>query len=236
MHLQVKRVLKPKRYRRSEPAPLPMLRRKDGTVCATLAETLDAWRSHFAGLEDGIVSSPRDLVSACCSRQQTVDWPDSLFVADLPTFGELELALRRSAPGKAAGPDLLPPALLRCFSPDAADLLWPLLLKLLFRGEEPAGFKGGTLHCIPKPIMSGYSTLAMAFAASLSKVALLKLCTGSVRHLAVGRWLTHAPECQIGGKKGCSADVGHFMSRAFMHFAHVQGLSCAVVFLDLVSA
>ncbi|CAE7762507.1 unnamed protein product [Symbiodinium microadriaticum] len=160
LHQQVRRVLKPKRYRRAGANPLPLLTKTDGTVCQSFDETVDTWRSHFAALEGGEVVSSSDLV---------------------------------------------------------ADLLWPLLLKTIFQSAEPAGLKGG-------------------YRGILVQSGIAKAIHRSARPLAVQHWLPFASDCQLGGRKGCSAYMGHFLSRGMMHYARVRGLSCAVMFLDLASA
>ena len=123
LHQQVRRVLKPKRYRRAGASPLPLLTKPDGVVCQSLEETVATWRSHFAKLEGGEVVSSKELVLQCRARQQSFVGSDLLDIKEVPSFRCFEKAIRSSAPGKAAGPDLLPPTLLRCFSHQVADLL-----------------------------------------------------------------------------------------------------------------
>ena len=235
LHQQVRRVLKPKRYRRPGADPLPMLVKEDGTVCQSFEESLDTWRAHFAALEDGIDVDADTLVRACRSRQEAFAGTDLVDIEEVPSYAQFERAIRASAPGKAAGPDLLPPTLLRCFSSSIADLLWPLLLKVIFQAAEPAGLKGGTLFCIPKPSVGAQNTCS-GYRGILVQSGIAKAIHRSARPLAVGHWLPRARACQLGGRKGCSADMGHFLSRGFLHYSLVQGLSCAVLFLDLTSA
>ena len=236
LHQQVKRVLKPKRYRKAGADPLPLLLRKDGSVCQSLDESIAAWRTHFGDLEDGVPVSVGDLVTTCRARQQSFVGTDSVPTQEVPTFRQFESSLRASAPGKAAGPDLLPPALLRYFSHSVADLLWPLLLKVIFQAAEPAGLKGGTLFCIPKPGL-GLQNQCSGYRGILVQSGIAKAIHRSARPLAVGHWLPHAHSCQLGGRRGCSADMGHFfLSCGFFHYCQVRGLSCAVLFLDLTSA
>ena len=136
LHQQVRRVLKPKRYRRPGADPLPLLLRQDGSVCQTYEESLAAWRTHFGDLEDGVPVSASELVQACRARQVAFTGTDLVDIREVPTFRQFECSIRASAPGKAAGPDLLPPALLKYHSHSVADLLWPLLLKVIFSGGQ----------------------------------------------------------------------------------------------------
>ncbi|OLQ14158.1 hypothetical protein AK812_SmicGene1724 [Symbiodinium microadriaticum] len=235
LHQQVRKVLKPKRYRRPGADPLPMLVKEDGSVCQSYEESLDTWRSHFAALEDGIAADADTLVRTCRARQDAFVGTDLIAIDDVPSYAQFERSIRASAPGKAAGPDLLPPTLLRCFSSSIADLLWPLMLKVIFQAAEPAGLKGGTLFCIPKPNVGAQNTCS-GYRGILVQSGIAKAIHRSARPLAVGHWLPRARACQLGGRKGCSADMGHFLSRGFLHYSQVQGLSCAILFLDLTSA
>ncbi|OLQ01431.1 hypothetical protein AK812_SmicGene15825 [Symbiodinium microadriaticum] len=235
LHQQVRRVLKPKRYRRPGADPLPMLVKEDGSVCQSYEESLDTWRSHFAALEDGIAADADTLVRTCRARQDAFVGTDLIAIDDVPSYAQFERSIRASAPGKAAGPDLLPPTLLRCFSSSIADLLWPLMLKVIFQAAEPAGLKGGTLFCIPKPNVGAQNTCS-GYRGILVQSGIAKAIHRSARPLAVGHWLPRARACQLGGRKGCSADMGHFLSRGFLHYSQMQGLSCAILFLDLTSA
>ena len=235
LHQQVRKVLKPKRYRRPGADPLPMLVKADGQVCETFEESLSVWRDHFAALEDGVTIDVSDLVSQCRTRQQAFEGTDSVAVQDVPSLRQFEQSIRASTPGKAAGPDLIPPTLLRCFSNSLADLLWPLMIKVVFQAAEPIGLKGGTLFCIPKPNVGTQNTCA-GYRGILVQSGIAKAIHRSARPLAVGHWVPQAHSCQLGGRRGCSADMGHFLSRGFLHYGRVRGLSCAVLFLDLTSA
>ena len=235
LHQQVRRVLKPKRYRRPGVDPLPMLVKADGHVCETFEESLSVWRDHFAALEDGVTIEVSDLVRQCRTRQQAFEGTDSVAVQDVPSLRQFEQAIRASTPGKAAGPDLIPTTLLRCFSNSLADLLWPLMIKVVFQAAEPIGLKGGTLFCIPKPNVGTQNTCA-GYRGILVQSGIAKAIHRSARPLAVGHWVPQAHSCQLGGRRGCSADMGHFLSRSFLHYGRVRGLSCAVLFLDLASA
>ena len=109
------------------------------------------------------------------------------------------------------------------------------MLKVIFLAAEPVGLKGGTLFCIPKPNVAAQHTCA-GYRGILVQSGIAKAIHRTARPLAVGHWLPRAHSCQLGGRKSCSADMGHFLSRGFLHYCHVQGLSCAVMFLDLMSA
>ncbi|CAE7738079.1 unnamed protein product, partial [Symbiodinium microadriaticum] len=233
VHVAVRKLLKPRRYQGFQ--PLPRLKRPDGSFCTTQDEVDVEWRRHFGSLEGGSAVPPTALVKDCLTRQsewgvlETADW------ADLPTYPELIRALQAVNPHKAAGPDLLPPAICRRFAAPVASILWPLLLKAALHSSEPVGFKGGTLHHIPKP---GAADRALA---SSQRGILVQPVFGKVLHRAFRRlpaavFERQAAPLQIGGRKGMTYSFGNFLSRNFLAFARSQGISAALVFSDLAAA
>ena len=82
LHVQVRRVLKPKRYRKPGADPLPLLTKADGSVCESFEESLSTWRSHFADLEDGEVVPVGDLVRGCRARHAAFVGTDLLDIGD----------------------------------------------------------------------------------------------------------------------------------------------------------
>ncbi|CAE7265178.1 unnamed protein product, partial [Symbiodinium sp. CCMP2456] len=235
MHGVVQKVLKPKKYRKQGNAPLPALYRPDGSQCLTQAEITHTWREHFRVLEGGLTTTPADLLDSCRQSQARFEGSDVVDAAHMPTWLGLEAALRHTAGRKAAGPDLLPPMLCKRFSPQLTTLLWPLLLKTVCGAAEAAGLKGGTLHHIGKPSPKAPHTCD-AHRGILVQSAVAKAFHRSLRGLVVQHWQTTALPLQIGGKSGCSASFGHLCSRALLYFARSQGLSAALIFIDLSSA
>jgi len=73
-----------------------------------------------------------------------------LDASDLPTLLELEASLKKPPIGKACGLDGLPAELLHASSPYLARMLWPLLLKITSRIQEPLQWKGGRLVALYK--------------------------------------------------------------------------------------
>ncbi|CAE7410216.1 unnamed protein product [Symbiodinium natans] len=235
VHRAVRKVLAPKRFRRSSADPLPMLRRADGTLCTSMDEVTATWREHFSALEDGCPTSEDSLVASCRLRQACFEGSDSVDSGTVPTWDAFESALRHTKPGKACGPDLLPPALCRVFGSQLAQTFWPLMLKVVCHAAEPVGLKGGLLHHIAKPNIALRHTCA-GRRGILVQSCLSKALHRTVRALAVKHWDTHALPLQIGGRRGCSAAIGHFCSRAFLHFARRTSRSSAILFVDLASA
>ena len=78
----LKRLLRPKKYRKAGPAPLLQLWDADGTLCQTHTEITECWRDHFAKLEGG---SP--TVRPTVPAAELVDWRDLTgFQHDLGCF------------------------------------------------------------------------------------------------------------------------------------------------------
>ena len=57
VHVALRKLLRPKKLRRSGPDPLPRLRKPDGSYCQTPGEVEAEWRRHFSDLDRG-----------CCAR------------------------------------------------------------------------------------------------------------------------------------------------------------------------
>ena len=235
VHVAIRRLLRPKKRGGSGPQPLPRLRTPEGVLCDTHEAVVAEWRRHFASLEGGVVVGPDTLARDCAARQAEWGVSDCLCPTELPSFGELVNAVRAVNPHKAAGPDLIPPAICRRFAMPIAHLLWPLLLKGALTASEPIGFKGGTLHHIPKP------GAADRFTAKAQRGILVQPVFGKVLHRAIRRlpaqWFeAQAAPLQIGGRRGMTHAFGFFLSRGFLSFARASGVSAALIFADLAAA
>ena len=235
VHVAVRKLLRPKKLGGHGPQPLPRLKKPSGELCSTVEEVAGEWRRHFASLEGGQEISPAQLVREGLARQ--AEWGTQELVAfkDAPSFRELVVALHAVHPHKAAGPDLLPPAICRRFAVPVAAIVWPLLLKGALLSTEPIGFKGGTLHHIPKPSAPDKAS------ASSQRGILVQPVLGKAIHRAFRRlpstWFEErAAPLQIGGRRGMSYAFGFHMFRNFLRFAQGQGLSAAIIFTDLAAA
>ena len=234
-HRAVKRVLRPKKFRRASADPLPTLEKADGSLCTNVGEVADTWREYFCALEGGVETTDRELVNVCRAAQASQEGPDTLDAASMPTWLTLEAAFRHSAPRKAAGPDLLPPCICRAFSPQMAELFWPLLLKTICRASEPVGLKGGVMFHISKG-KPGLQNTCAAHRGILAQSCLSKVFHRSLRGLVVEHWQKFALPLQLGGRAGCSAVFGQLCSRSVLCFARQMGLSSGLLFVDLQAA
>ena len=231
----VKKVLKPKRFRKSGPDPLPALKKPDGSLCRTRDEITATWRDHFRVLEGGVVTDSTSLIRSCRQHQLKHEGEDCFDLTDVPTWLTLENAFRRTAARKAAGPDLVPPVLCRAFCGKLADVFWPILMKTVCRSAEAAGMKGGILYHI------GKAGAPESRSCSSRRGILVQSCFSKVVHrafrgAAVSHWQRHSLPNQIGGRAGCSATFGHLISRAVLYYAKCRGWSAGLIFLDLTSA
>ncbi|CAE7719234.1 unnamed protein product, partial [Symbiodinium sp. CCMP2456] len=133
--IALKRLLRPRKFRRGGPMPLPFLKRTDGTVCQSFDQVQEEWRRHFA----------ESWRAEFVSRQAATPARETLDCGLIPSLVALRDAFRNVSAMKATGPDGLPPALCARFPTSLATVFWPVLLKTLCYGSEPVGFKGGIL-------------------------------------------------------------------------------------------
>ncbi|CAE7947452.1 RPS25 [Symbiodinium sp. KB8] len=234
LHTAVRKVIRPKKYRRAGAAPLPMLKKDDGDVCISQEEITQVWRDHFRVLEAGQEVDAASLATSCRDRQQATESSDLVDVKAIPTWTQLQSAFRATAPHKACGPDLLPPVLCTLFSQKLTEVFWPVMLKAILRANEPIGLKGGLLHRIAKP--SAVENTTAGYRGILVQSCLSKVLHRSARHMAIQHWDQHVLPLQIGGRKGCPASFGHFCSRAFLAMARAKGQSVAILFVDIAAA
>ena len=234
LHHAVRRIMRPKKFRKKHADPLPLLLKPEGGFCQSHDEIMQVWRDHFRSLEAGLDVDPAALVLTCRGRQARFEGTDCLPAAQLPTWAQLQTAFRTASPHKAHGPDLLPPVLCALFSQKLTELFWPVLLKTVLRSNEPIGLKGGILHRISKPAAVANTTAG--YRGILVQSCLSKALHRAARHLAVDHWTQHQLPLQIGGRKGCPAQFGHFCSRAFLAFGRATAQSAAILFVDIAAA
>ncbi|CAE7799249.1 unnamed protein product, partial [Symbiodinium sp. CCMP2456] len=102
-HAALKRMLRPKRYRKAGPAPLPQLRKGDGTLCGSHDEITLRWREHFSAMEGGRSCSPSELAQEGLRWQASAVPAESLDPREMPDFLSVMDAFRSVHPGKSAG-------------------------------------------------------------------------------------------------------------------------------------
>ena len=231
------RVLGHRRKKMYQPDPLPMVNRLDGTPCADAEEVQQRWRQHFGDLEGGRPTSMADLAQACLypsSATTSADWPHPASVAQVPTFDMLQQTLATTKCAKAPGFDQIPPEMCKYFPHEVATVLFPLLLKQVWRGCEAIGWKGGQSVYFYK--QKGSMQECGSYRAVLLLSAFAKACHKSLRPPLKCLYEQHAPSFQIGGRRGCSVTFGSHLVRGVQRWACARGLTAFTIFADIASA
>ena len=235
IHDAVKKLLRPKKYRRQGPAPLPQIRRKDNSLCQSSDDILDRWREHFSDLEGGFSMTPATLASRGLAWQAATPAAESLLAEEMPDFCGVLAAFRGINPRRAAGQDCLPPAICRAFASQMSVLVWPLLLKSLAYNAEPLGLKGGVLFHIDKASANDKLS-CQSQRGILAQSAIEKVLHKSLRKLVLRELARHTDGLHLGGRPGASFVFGSFCSRTFLDYARQAGISASILFTDLVAA
>ena len=228
------RILAHKRKKPFTIDPLPKILELDGTVCLDSDAMKRRWRQHFASLEGGQDVSFQliaDQAAEACSSTPAPH-PDSIH--EVPNLPNLCRVLAATKTGKAPGMDSLPPELNRLYASATARVLFPVLLKQVWRGSEPAGFKGG------QAIVMYKGKGATAHCASYRSILLMQTWAKSLHQAlrpAVRAVFEHtAPVLQLGGRKGCSVTLGSHILRGTLRHAHARNTPAFVLFADISAA
>lgn len=234
---QAVRLLKPlrlgKRHSTIGRKSLPMIRNEEGHVVLSKAEAVDRWRRHFSQIEGGVTTSPEQLWRDTEAHRESAECPP-LSAAEFPTIYELEHHLRRSALGKACGVDNIPGEVLHASSPFLAQHLWPLLMKMSVRVQEPLQFKGGKLISLFKG--KGSPLECSSYRAILVSSPLGK-CLHNVFRSRIVPHLQRAStplqySCQQGGMVAMAAHT----IRLAQGRSKLRGVSDYTFFVDIASA
>ena len=123
---------------------------------------------------------------------------------------------------------------MKAFAPDCAAAVYPLLLKLVFRGSEAIGLKGGLAVKFwkgkgEKSDVASYRQILLA-----SNVA---KCMHQALRPAIREVFVHSsPSLQIGGKPGGNVVFGAHITRTFLRWQWECKRSCFILFTDIASA
>ena len=194
VHIVLKRLLRPKKFRRRGPAPLPKLKTTDGSMCTTQEQVVETWRKHFSDLEGGVQVSAQELVEFGLDSQRQTGAIERLQASDVPDLVKLAATFRDVNPQKACGPDMIPPSLCRGFASQMSVLFYPVLLKTLAYISEPISMKGGSLFRIPKPGAADTASCSSQRAILVQSV-LEKVLHKSVRGLRFGSLSSRPRPC-----------------------------------------
>ena len=234
---QAIRLLKPlrlgKRHRDMGQKAMPAVRLANGELAQTPAEALQRWREHFGQLEGGQVTTSTDLwhtVASSRLRRPTC-FPG---LSDIPTLLELEDQLRKVKAGKAVGPDLVPGEFLKAAGPWIARELWPLLLKICCRVQEPLMYKGGRLATLFKH--KGSATEATNHRAILISSTVGKTIHGVFRDRTVPYVRKGASELQFSAHQGALVSIAAHTVRLHQNWSKVSRRCDFTIFVDIASA
>jgi len=118
----------------------------DGSPCTSLEETLHRWREHFtAALNHPPGTQSDDLDAEADSTTRDADIP-----VDAPSLDEIISAIRKLRNGRAAGPDGIPPELLKCAIGPISTALHAFFTNVWRTGHIPADWKDGILTALYK--------------------------------------------------------------------------------------
>eukprot|EP00439_Symbiodinium_sp_Y106_P003323 s6464_g1.t1 len=224
-------------HRRKKPHkldPLPRICQADGTVCADAQQTARRWREHFSQLEAG-QDVTFEYLAEKASRDVpagSVPHPDT--VTDVPSLPDLRRVLAAAKTGKAPGMDSIPAELGRFFSSETAALLYPLLMKVMWVGSEPTGFKGGRAVILYKG--RGSTSTCASYRSILLTPGWAKAFHQAMRPAISKVFEQTAPSLQIGGKRGCGTTFGSHVLRAVQRNASKAGHSSYILFADISAA
>eukprot|EP00439_Symbiodinium_sp_Y106_P077866 s456_g16.t1 len=227
-------------HKRKQPyqlQPLPSINKADGAPCGSSEDMFQRWREHFGGLEAGESTAFLDLVKQACARSTerlAETWPHPTQIETVPSVASLCRILAATKTQKASGIDGVPPELCRHFSAVLAPVLHPLILKQVWRGSEPVGWKGGTsvfFHKRRGPVSECSSYRSVLLLSSLAKAS-----HQSLRPPLKQLFEHSAPPLQMGGKAGFSVTFGSHVLRSVTRLAAQQGKSSLVLYADIASA
>ena len=222
-------LLGPPRRRARAGCGLPAVARLDGSLAQDPDEVRERWIEHFSANEGGHRCSTEALAGLCQARQrrQRLEVP-AMAAEELPSRLQLEDALRRSATGRAVGPDGVPAELLHFGAGSIAAPIYQLLLKTVLTLEEPLAFKGGLVHHLWK------GKTAPHLCHSHRAILISSTVHRTLRGLGLAPFLqVHSP-LQVGGLPRHPVLTAAHAARLFASY-HRRG-NCFLLFLDLREA
>ena len=222
-----------KRHRQMGMRSLPMVRLEDGEIAMSRAEAVSRWQRHFGEIEGGLLTTPDQLWRDHMDRhaRKPLRLPEE---ADIPTAFELEAQLRRAASNKACRPDGIPGELLHASCSQLAHHLWPLLMKVTARVQEPIQYKGGHLIALFK--RTGSPLACSSYRAILVSSPLGKSMHNVFRARLVPHLQSAATPLQYSAQGGAMVAMAAQTIRLAQGRAKRSGHSDYVLFLDIASA
>ena len=129
---------------KSERSVNSTINKSNGSPCSSDEESLDRWKEHF----EAALNHPP--APSCPDLDIPVAPPIDLEPEDAPTLEEVKSAIRELKNGRAAGPDHIPPELLKCAIDPISAVLHKLFLQVWRSGKAPAEWKEGIIVTLYK--------------------------------------------------------------------------------------
>ena len=210
-----------------------------GVAPASKAEEGGNVQAHLASLMQGKAVTFQSVVED--SRRA---FEDSLPVMDgvarhaAALVGAIDLALqlRRAVPGKAVGPSLVPPKLLKAAPREVAAILEPLAIKIGLNVCAPAQWQGADVALIPKNPLASLTSAGNRREILLADLT-AKAITARLRTRVAPSIATSLIESQHGGGFGAgSCPLAHMVVRCAGDLARTMDLAHATLFVDIRTA
>ena len=227
-------ILQPAKKQKVLPQPLPVLQDEEGQILQSLDEVNARWVRHFSQLEAGREVQISDYMSNVLQKQQDRCKPGKYTLDDLPSRLDLEKAIRKMRYRKAPGPDRLPNELLKACPGETAGVLFPIILKMIFRLEEPLQWKGGQIISLFKG--KGSQSDCQNHRGILLTSVLGKAARSTIRDRLNEPYLAATDDLQLGGKPLQQVLFGTHVSRLFVERGKRRHRSTAILFCDVQSA
>ena len=219
-----------RRLRKSPSSPMGPLLLEDGTPAPSTLARQERWQCHFAKELEGTTLDSEGLMQVARHHHHSRGFAPPL---PAPTPQELQAIISATKPGKAAGEDLLPPAIAKAAPWQLTQMLWPLVNKACNLVQVPLAWKGGPMANIwkgkehVKHCESSRGVLVADWTAKL----IPKQLRGSMTHVLA---FLHNGQC--GGRRHRSTDLVAYTSQAFFSRARAKRKPAAVIFMDAISA
>lgn len=138
------------------------MNKADGTPCASIDETIQRWQEHYLSA----LNFPAGPPSVELESESTMTRPSTDISTDEPTLDEVTSAIKKLRNGRAAGPDGIPPELLKCALNPVSSALHKLFLQVWRTGHVPAEWRDGVIISLykgkgPKTACSSYRPITL---------------------------------------------------------------------------
>ena len=227
-------ILAHRRKKVCSPDPLPQVLDFQGAICPDAPSMRSRWREHFAALEGGQDTTFHQIALHAAQGTLAPQPAHPPTISEVPSLPDLCRVLAATKVGKASGMDSIPAEVNRVFTQEVAEVLFPILLKMLWRGAEPAGYKGGQAIIMYKG--RGQTSACTSYRSILLMNTWAKTLHQSVRPIVRNVFERTAPALQLGGRSGCSVTFGSHILRGTFRCAHRDNVPAFVLFADISAA